>query len=141
MATVHDKYVVELAEVIKGYGNPPDVNDPFCLSEFYRFYEIPNVCVSAENFKKMRPLSDFTEENEARVEKAISCAESYVRTMPSAQPRPKGQWLPDNRNYYEERFVCSVCRKSYEVDTCMGEPTWDFCPGCGADMREVEQDD
>jgi hypothetical protein len=69
MATVHDKYVVELAEVIKGYGNPPDVNDPFCLSEFYRFYEIPNVCVSAENFKKMRPLSDFTEENEARVEK------------------------------------------------------------------------
>lgn len=69
---------------------------------------------------------------------AISCAESYVRTMPSAGPK-KGQWLPDNRNYYEERFVCSVCRKSYEVDTCMGEPTWDFCPGCGADMRKGEE--
>ena len=64
MAKVHDKYVVELAEVIKGYGNDPDINDPFCLSEFYRFYEVPNVCVSAENFKKMRPLNDYTEEIE-----------------------------------------------------------------------------
>ena len=64
MAKVHDKYVVELAEIIKGYGNDPDINDPFCLSEFYRFYEVPNVCVSAENFKKMRPLSDYTEEIE-----------------------------------------------------------------------------
>lgn len=64
MAKIHDKYVVELAETIKGYGNDPDINDPFCLSEFYRFYEVPNVCVSAENFKKMRPLSDYAEEIE-----------------------------------------------------------------------------
>ena len=50
----------------------------------------------------------------------------------------KGKWLPDNNNYYEERFICSVCGKSYKVDTCMGKPMWDFCP-CGADMRS-EQD-
>ena len=56
------------------------------------------------------------------------------------EPRPRGRWLPDNRNYYEERFVCSVCERSYEVDTCMGEPTWDFCPGCGADMRQREEE-
>lgn len=55
--------------------------------------------------------------------------------------RPRGEWLPDNRNYYEERFVCSVCKRSYEVDTCMGEPMWDFCPHCGADMREEGQDE
>lgn len=63
-----------------------------------------------------------------------------VQHAPTVEPRPRGEWLPDNRNYYEERFVCSVCRKSYEVDTCMGDPTWDFCPGCGADMREEEQE-
>lgn len=141
MATVHDKYVVELAEVIKGYGNPPDVNDPFCLSEFYRFYEIPNVCVSAENFKKMRPLSDFTEENEARVEKAISCAESYVRTMPSAQPeRKRGKWIEVNDAYNRISGRCSACgweAHMYEDDV-VGMP---FCPSCGADMREEEQDD
>jgi hypothetical protein len=63
-----------------------------------------------------------------------------VKNAPTIEPRPRGQWLPDNRNYYEERFVCSVCKRSYEVDTCMGDPTWDFCPGCGADMREEELD-
>ena len=56
MAKVHDKFVIELAEVIKGYGNDPDVDDPFCLSEFYRFYELPNIAVSRENFEKMRPV-------------------------------------------------------------------------------------
>lgn len=48
--------------------------------------------------------------------------------------RKKGKWLTDNNNYYEERFICSVCGKSYKVDTCMGKPMWEFCP-CGADMR------
>lgn len=59
-----------------------------------------------------------------------------LRNLPSAQTgRKKGKWLPDNNNYYEERFICSVCGKSYKVDTCMGKPMWNFCP-CGADMRE-----
>lgn len=58
MAKIHDKYVIELAEVIKGYGNNPDVADPFRLSEFYRFYELPNIAVSQENFEKMQLLED-----------------------------------------------------------------------------------
>ena len=64
-----------------------------------------------------------------------------IRYMPPTQPKRKtGKWLPDNNNnYYEERFICSVCGKSYKVDTCMGKPMWDFCP-CGADMRG-EQDE
>lgn len=56
MAKIHDKFIVELAEVIKGYGNDPNVEDPFMLSLFYRFYELPNIAVSRENFKKMRPI-------------------------------------------------------------------------------------
>lgn len=84
---------------------------------------------------------------------------SFLESLPSAQPetmyypqvdgvtpsvivqpeRKNGKWLPDNNNYYEERFICSVCGRSYKVDTCMGKPMWDFCP-CGADMRG-EQDD
>ena len=55
MAKIHDLFIIELAEVIKGYGNDPDVKDPFRLSEFYRFYELPNIAVSRENFEKMRP--------------------------------------------------------------------------------------
>lgn len=56
MAKVHDLFIVELAEVIKGYGNNPDDADPFRLSEFYRFYELPNIAVSRENFEKMQPV-------------------------------------------------------------------------------------
>jgi len=55
MAKIHDLFIIELAEVIKGYGNDPDVEDPFRMSEFYRFYELPNIAVSRENFEKMRP--------------------------------------------------------------------------------------
>jgi hypothetical protein len=65
MAKIHDLFIIELAEVIKGYGNDPDVEDPFRLSEFYRFYELPNIAVSRENFEKMRPAQPeqrYTEE-------------------------------------------------------------------------------
>ena len=56
MAKIHDEFIVELAEVIKGYGNNQDIEDPFRISEFYRFYELPNIAVSRENFAKMKPL-------------------------------------------------------------------------------------
>lgn len=58
MTRIHDKFVIELAEVIKGYGNDPSVEDPFHLSAFYRFYEIPNIAISAEDFGKMKPLDE-----------------------------------------------------------------------------------
>lgn len=74
MAKIHDLFIVELAEVIKGYGNNPDYEDPFRLSEFYRFYELPNIAVSRENFEKMRP------------------AESE---------RKKGKWMHDNPNSFK----------------------------------------
>lgn len=68
----------------------------------------------------------------AKITKAL---ELFGNPEQSAQPeREKGKWLPDNNNYYEERFICSVCGRSYKVDTCMGKPMWNFCP-CGADMR------
>ena len=69
MAKIHDLFIIELAEVIKGYGNDPDVEDPFRLSEFYRFYELPNIAVSRENFEKMRPaqLEQRYTEEELRV--------------------------------------------------------------------------
>ena len=65
----------------------------------------------------------------------LSGAMKLLEIQPTIEERKTGKWLPDNNNYYEERFICSVCGKSYKVDTCMGKPMWDFCP-CGADMRE-----
>lgn len=71
MAKIHDLFIVELAEVIKGYGNEPDDKDPFRLSEFYRFYELPNIAVSRENFEKMRLVE--TERKRGEWTKDNSC--------------------------------------------------------------------
>ena len=106
MARIHDLFIVELAEVIKGYGNDPDAEDPFSLSKFYRFYELPNIAVSRENFEKMRPV----------------------------EPEHKtGNWMFGfNNKYLEKYYYCSNCgmRKYGEH-----EPSDYFCSNCGADMR------
>ena len=31
-------------------------------------------------------------------------------------------------------YVCSICHEEYEKDK-MGEPTWNYCPNCGTNMR------
>lgn len=48
----------------------------------------------------------------------------------------KGKWKFDNRYAYIVRFFCSQCHESYNVDTFMGKPMWNYCPNCGADMRK-----
>jgi hypothetical protein len=105
MAKIHDKFVIELAEVIKGYGNDPDVDDPFCLSAFYRFYELPEIAVSANHFKTMIPLE---------VEKA--------------KERKTGKWIDKSDGIDGAWNYCSVCGEQ-AIDL------FDFCPNCGADMR------
>ena len=105
MAKIHDLFIVELAEVIKGYGNDPDYKDPFRLSEFYRFYELPNIAISRENFEKMRPIEP---------------------------ERKTGKWVRDPKS---SRWRCSECcsfalRTDYREE-CLS----DYCSCCGAYMR------
>lgn len=73
------------------------------------------------------------------VDAGISIAIGKVCDAPTIEPERKtGMWIPDNNNYYEERYICSACKRSYKVDTCMGKPIWNYCP-CGAKMKEGEQ--
>lgn len=55
---IHDKFVIELREVIKGYGNDPTVQDPCKFPCDYKFYEIEGVAICEESFKKMKRLED-----------------------------------------------------------------------------------
>ena len=68
----------------------------------------------------------------------INGVEEVLRSLPTIQPeRKKGEWLPDNNNAYEMRFVCSCCKESEVVPTIgftKYKPLWDFCPNCGAKM-------
>lgn len=105
MAKIHDLFIVELAEVIKGYGNNPDDKDPFRISEFYRFYELPNIAVSRENFEKMRPFEP---------------------------ERKKGKWMHDGHHIRCTECGVYVCETDREGDAIPRN----YCPSCGADMRE-----
>lgn len=48
--------------------------------------------------------------------------------------RPHGEWIWNTDNYYAQRRYCkcSICGVG------MGDTEYDFCPNCGADMREGE---
>lgn len=68
---------------------------------------------------------------------------SYVCELIDAQPtieskRKKGRWIKGGEQpYFRKHFdivVCSKCNKR-------GEHRWNFCPNCGADMRERRTDE
>ena len=48
-----------------------------------------------------------------------------LKKIPSAQK--KGHWIDEGTNYY-----CSECHRGCWVNS-------DYCPWCGADMREVQR--
>ena len=64
------------------------------------------------------------------VESAKSIIADNIRQLPPAQPK-RGKWIKISpANIYE----CSECGKHVMTnDIC----AYDFCHGCGADMREV----
>lgn len=72
-------------------------------------------------------------------EKRARVLEEHISYLPSAQPkRKRGKWKTaylDHEAMGERPHIyyCSVCCN------CIAHPT-SFCPNCGADMREEEQD-
>ena len=59
--------------------------------------------------------------------------------LPPAEPeRIKGRWISADAIFGGEPFYCSECGENTR-DTVMGKPRWNFCPNCGADMRQREE--
>lgn len=60
----------------------------------------------------------------------------WIDNAPTIEPR-KGKWIgtefdgyaDGNPVYYE--WMCDTCGYTVEDE----EPTWNYCPNCGADMR------
>lgn len=64
-----------------------------------------------------------------------------IEEQPTIEPqRMRGRWVGIDFDGYADgnpvyyTWKCSVCNCLVEDD----EPTWDFCPNCGADMRGTE---
>jgi endogenous inhibitor of DNA gyrase (YacG/DUF329 family) len=59
-----------------------------------------------------------------------------VVSQPTVEPeRKKGKWVPA-KDGYEDHVECTGCFKTY--DWISQAQYYDFCPSCGADMRELE---
>lgn len=73
-----------------------------------------------------------------RTKRAAVRVVAGVPAVADVKPMVRGKWIPS-----EERMrpdMCSKCGCIYEADRCMGEIMWHFCPNCGADMREANDD-
>lgn len=74
---IHDKFVIELSEVIKGYGNDYRDEDPCHMPCDYKFYEINGVSICEESFKKMKRLedeiNDVLDKIRAEIEQEYNC--------------------------------------------------------------------
>ena len=77
----------------------------------------------------------------------IGKMQDVVSNLPSAQPeRKKGTWIiKDNPGTGWYRVTCSECGEDVtSTAPCIGfypnaKVTWNYCPNCGADMREVSE--
>jgi len=70
-----------------------------------------------------------------------------IKGLPSAQPeRKKGKWIKnpeyigdDISGFIDNHFSCSECKKEAEINSWGFYILSDFCPHCGADMKEGEK--
>ena len=66
---------------------------------------------------------------------AQPCEDAFgaIEDAPTISPdslRPKGWWEWDT----EDVYICANCNTKNHVKEVMGQPAWDFCPNCGANM-------
>ena len=85
-----------------------------------------------------RPLTQ-TEKTLLEVNKVLC---EKIQEMPTVE-RPHGEWVEKHCDY-GVYYCCSNCNKmppNYECDYKEGAIKTNFCPNCGADMREGESDE
>ena len=78
----------------------------------------------------------------------MSCALRCLYKLPSAQPeRKRGRWIygEDNLGTGRDGWFCSECGHfemwDYSADMKSAELNLpNYCPNCGADMREVDDE-
>ena len=111
--------------------------------------EIPKY-TDGKKLASIRHLNDFLEkELEEPIEvtqdmcigftMALECIEKFIKDLPSANPvRKKGHWIMTN-NY----LTAAYGSIDYVKCSCCGDESLeegDYCPNCGADMKESENE-
>ena len=64
---------------------------------------------------------------------ALVATKIQLEKLPSAEPRKKGKWIL--HSYMPHNNYCSNCEKDSPYNR-----RWKFCPNCGCQMREGEEE-
>ena len=59
--------------------------------------------------------------------------EESIKAIHYGTPLPKGHWI-DREEYDADRWKCSECGRTEQYQE-------NFCPNCGADMRDKEREE
>ena len=64
---------------------------------------------------------------------------TLIIKAPTVEPIKHGRWIGLNRNRYnDDEATCSICGSTFASG--YSDPSWwDYCPNCGADMRDGEK--
>lgn len=55
-----------------------------------------------------------------------------IDTIPATEERPLGEWIMNKTSARGRYYTCTNCKK-------VSRNNFDYCPMCGADMREGRQ--
>ena len=69
--------------------------------------------------------------------RTMADARSIIEEAPSIEPK-RGEWIEFDTKWGRSLYYCTNCMETSEVPTAFGKPLYNFCPNCGADMRERE---
>jgi hypothetical protein len=72
----------------------------------------------------------------------VKDADIRLRSVPAADVRPvvRGKWIMTTERFAPER-ICSSCKCRFPVSAGEGiTEVLNFCPNCGADMREANDE-
>ena len=84
-------------------------------------------------------LSKVYEDAEHRLERNEITLGEFERLVDIEVIEPKrGEWIEFDTKWGRSLYYCTNCMETSEVPTVFGNPLYDFCPNCGADMRERE---
>ena len=71
---------------------------------------------------------------------ALVATKIQLEKLPSAEPRKKGKWIEHHEPYTWMGYAYWTCSKCNFGEKEENKERSNFCPHCGADMREGEQE-
>lgn len=84
------------------------------------------------NKEAIRRILDHKRVHSLNEPRAVLINEALDLAIQALGERPQGEWYYNCQNGWH----CSLCHKTVKfMPTIMGKANFDFCPNCGADMR------